>query len=64
MRPYDWTTVGRRRLDAGRAPASILALPLEVLDLVLRQLDWADAGRLRCAHPALRKAVSSVQVLS
>ncbi len=64
MRPCDWTTVCRKRLDAGRAPASILALPVEVLNLVLRQLDWADAVRLSCAHPALREAASSLQVLS
>ena len=64
MRPSDWTTVCRKRLDRGRVTTSILALPVEVLDLVLLQLDWADAVRLSCAHPALREAALSLQVLT
>ena len=56
--------VCRRLRDAGRVPASILMLPLELLHLILRQLDWADALRLSCAHTALRDAASSLQVLA
>lgn len=43
-------------------PARILTLPSEVLELILQRLDWADVMRLRCVHPALRNAASSLQV--